>query len=399
MLGLPLVAIYLWICVHHYRGALALPTSVDEWRALIALVPSPTWEAAGIFFAWLVFQALLQAYLPGKRVQGQPMADGRRLTYRMNGLLAFILTYALLALGVWLGWWKATLAYDHFGPLLVVANLFAFGMAIFLFLHARLARVPGPATGHLLVDFFLGAGLNPRLGSFDLKLFFEARPGLIGWTVIVCSLAAAQLEQQGSLSTPMLLVVAFQVIYVLDYFVFEDAILTTLDVMHDGFGWMLCWGDIVWVPFVYCLQAYYLLVQPVDLPPWAVAGVIALNLAGFVLFRWANLQKHTFRRHPDRPIWGQPPAVIATRNGAGLLVSGFWGVARHLNYTGDLMMALAWGLACGFGSILPYFYFLYFTVLLVHREWRDNKRCAARHGQAWQAYTQRVRWRFIPWLY
>lgn len=376
-----------------------LPTSWAEVRALAALVPTPTLAATGIFFAWLVFQALLQTVLPGKRVEGQALADGSRLRYRMNGLLAFGVTYLVLAGGVLAGWWPATLAYDHFGPLLVVANLFAFGMAVLLFVHAKLGHTAGQATGKPLVDFFLGAGLNPRLGSFDLKLFFEARPGLIGWTVIVCSLAAAQLEQTGNLSTPMLLVVAFQFVYVLDYFVFEEAILTTLDVMHDGFGWMLCWGDVVWVPFVYCLQAYYLLVQPVSLPPIATAGIVSLNLAGFVLFRWSNLQKHTFRRDPDQPIWGQAPAVIATRNGAGLLVSGFWGIARHLNYTGDLMMALAWGLACGLGSPLPYFYFVYFTLLLVHRERRDHKRCAARYGRAWQAYTRRVRWRFVPGVY
>ena len=46
------------------------------------------------------------------------------------------------------------------------------------------------------------------------------------------------------------------------------------------------------------------------------------------------------------------------------MVSGYWGIARHINYTGDWTMSLFWSLTCGFGSIVPYFYPTYFAVLL-----------------------------------
>ena len=42
----------------------------------------------------------------------------------------------------------------------------------------------------------------------------------------------------------------------------QEAILTTMDLMHDGFGFMLAFGDLVWVPFTYTLQAYYLVGHP-----------------------------------------------------------------------------------------------------------------------------------------
>lgn len=35
-----------------------------------------------------------------------------------------------------------------------------------------------------------------------------------------------------------------------------------------------------------------------------------------------------------------------------LLVSGFWGMARKINYTGDWCMGLAWCLLCGFESLV-----------------------------------------------
>jgi hypothetical protein len=41
------------------------------------------------------------------------------------------------------------------------------------------------------------------------------------------------------------------------------------------------------------------------------------------------------------------------------------GKARHLNYTGDLIQALAWSLPCLFGSAVPYFYPFYFAIVLL----------------------------------
>lgn len=38
----------------------------------------------------------------------------------------------------------------------------------------------------------------------------------------------------------------------------ERAILTTMDITTDGFGFMLAFGDLSWVPFTYTLQARYL---------------------------------------------------------------------------------------------------------------------------------------------
>ena len=42
----------------------------------------------------------------------------------------------------------------------------------------------------------------------------------------------------------------------------ETAILTTMDITTDGFGFMLAFGDIAWVPFTYSLQARYLADNP-----------------------------------------------------------------------------------------------------------------------------------------
>ena len=197
----------------------------------------------------------------------------------------------------------------------------------------------------------------------------------------------------------MILVNAFALLYVADYFFHEEAILTTWDIRHEKFGWMLCWGNLVWVPFTFTIQAQYLVSHPHELPLWGTVALVGLDLAGYAIFRSANLQKHRFRRDPAALIWGRRPDYITTANGALLLVSGWWGIARHLNYLGDLVMGLAWCLPCRFAHPLPYFYVLYSVAVLVHRERRDHAMCAAKYGPAWEAYCRRVPWRILPGIY
>jgi protein-S-isoprenylcysteine O-methyltransferase Ste14 len=396
MILLPLLVYYLWLCVDNrdHPGALFLPAPGDVTR-----IPAPTATAAVVVAVWLSLQVLLQLFAPGKWAEGAPLADGARLRYRMNGLFAFCVSLLLFIVPVRLGWLSPTLVYDQFGPLLTTVNLFAFALSAFLYLFGRFGGRGDKATGNIFYGFFMGTELNPRIGALDLKFFLESRPGLIGWVIVDCSLAAQQLKEHGALTTPMCLVLAFQFLYVADYFFHEEAILSTWDIRHERLGWMLVWGDLVWVPFTYTLQAFYLIRHTHDLPWWGTAAIVALNLCGYAIFRSANWQKHQFRKNPDTPVWGGKPEFIRTANGGLLLTSGWWGVARHINYLGDLMMALAWCLPCGFEQPLPYFYFAYFLILLLHRERRDHAACQQKYGADWEVYCRKVRWRMIPYVY
>lgn len=81
-----------------------------------------------------------------------------------------------------------------------------------------------------------------------------------------------------------------------------------------------------------------------------------------------------------------------------LLLSGFWGQARHLNYTFEILATLAWsmpGLGQGHGVYL-YFYFV--TALLLHRTFRDEEKCANKYGDHWSRYCRQVPYRFIPYV-
>ena len=59
-------------------------------------------------------------------------------------------------------------------------------------------------------------------------------------------------------------------------------------------------------------------------------------------------------------------------------------------------MAVAFSLTCGFTHLLPYGYAIFLAILLVHRTYRDDRRCRVKYGPAWDAYCTRVPYRLVP---
>eukprot|EP00246_Nothoceros_aenigmaticus_P005492 TRINITY_DN17592_c0_g2_i1.p1 TRINITY_DN17592_c0_g2~~TRINITY_DN17592_c0_g2_i1.p1 ORF type:complete len:168 (+),score=24.96 TRINITY_DN17592_c0_g2_i1:47-505(+) len=151
----------------------------------------------------------------------------------------------------------------------------------------------------------------------------------------------------------------------------------------------------VWIPFTFSIQAWWLLYHEAELTKTLAVFNIFVFIVGYMVFRGANMQKHIFKQNPKTPIWGQQPKVI----GGKLLVSGYWGIARHCNYLGDLLVAVSLSLMCGVSSALPYFYPFYLLVLLIWRERRDEERCRAKYKEVWVEYCQAVPWRIFPGIY
>jgi len=68
-----------------------------------------------------------------------------------------------------------------------------------------------------------------------------------------------------------------------------------MDVVSDGFGFMLSSGDLLWLPFAYSVQARYLAFHPVELG-WAwVTAILGVNFLGYYIFRTTNGDKNNFR--------------------------------------------------------------------------------------------------------
>ena len=118
-----------------------------------------------------------------------------------------------------------------------------------------------------------------------------------------------------------------------------------MDITTDGFGFMLAIGDLSWVPFVYSLQARYLVFKQIELGPVWTAVIFLANATGYYIFRGANGEKNDFRNGSNPkskfarcctffPVLNGPRDLkyMTTASGSKLLTSGWWGWSRHPNY-------------------------------------------------------------------
>ena len=372
--------------------------------------------AAGIVL-WFLFQVLLERLLPCELVEGTPIPGTKqqRLTYRINGHLAFWVTL-LVAIAGWPVWHNeasggtiqftaapVAVLYQYCSELALVTCVMCFALSFYFYASSFFGNkilAVGGDSGNPVYDFFLGRELNPRMfgGSFDWKEFCELRPGLMGWMLLNIANLQQQQSHLGYVTGSMMLVTLFQGIYVWDALYQERAILTTMDITTDGFGFMLLFGDLAWVPFTYSIQTRYLVYHDPHLSWTSLVLILALHCVGYSIFRGANGQKDAFRRNPQDPKL-RHLKYLQTKRGTKLLTSGWWGTARKINYTGDWIMGLTWCLVCGVDSIVPYYYAIYFAILLIHRSMRDDHMCRLKYGDDWDTYKQLVPYRFVPGVF
>jgi delta14-sterol reductase len=344
-----------------------------------------------------------------------------------------------------------TFIYENYVQILTANVIISYILATFVYVRSFSVKAgngekrelaAGGHSGNILYDWFIGRELNPRvtiplLGEIDIKSFCELRPGMLGWMLIDFAFIARQYRNYGYVTDSIALITGFQALYILDSFWMESAILTTMDITTDGFGFMLAFGDLAWLPFIYSIQVRYLSIYPLSLGLLGTAGVFAVVGVGYSIFRGANNEKNRFRTNPNDPRVAHLK-YLETKSGSKLLISGWWGTARHINYFGDWIMSWAYclptglagylvqhstvtpatgvagsfvyggpakytqvepGAAKGWGMIFTYFYIVYFGVLLVHREMRDEEKCFRKYGEDWNKYRQIVRYRIIPGIY
>ncbi|OXV06752.1 hypothetical protein Egran_05481 [Elaphomyces granulatus] len=406
-----------------------------------------SWKATGWVLAYYLFSLILYRVLPGTEAEGVKLVNGGRLKYKFNAFTSSMFTLAICAAGtfaqgasfpIWI------FISDNYLQILTANIVIAFFLATFVYVRSFSVRprntefrelAAGGQTGNILYDWFIGRELNPRItlpliGEVDIKEWCEIRPGLLGWALLNCAFIAKQYNTHGFVTDSIVFITVVQGLYILDGQFMEPAILTTMDITTDGFGMMLSFGDLVWVPFFYSAQTRYLSVYPLSLGPLGLAGVSAVLAVGFYIFRASNSQKNAFRTNPNDPSVAHLK-FMETKSGTRLLISGWWGMARHPNYLGDWLQAWPYNLptglagyvvlkagagadgafkmsdgrevvqgpAKGWGMLFTYLYVVYFAILLIHRNGRDDEKCARKYGEDWERYKKIVRWKILPGVY
>eukprot|EP00602_Paraphysomonas_sp_CaronLab_P008873 CAMPEP_0185018118 /NCGR_PEP_ID=MMETSP1103-20130426/947_1 /TAXON_ID=36769 /ORGANISM="Paraphysomonas bandaiensis, Strain Caron Lab Isolate" /LENGTH=383 /DNA_ID=CAMNT_0027547831 /DNA_START=239 /DNA_END=1390 /DNA_ORIENTATION=+ len=376
-----------------------LSTFTDLW-------PDPFDKETWIFIlGYMAFELALMRLIPGKRFEATITPTGHVPVYNANGMQCYVISVlALLLLGFYV---DIGIVYDKMGTFLAAMNVFALGFCAMLAVKGLYfpSTKDSGSTGNIIVDFFWGTELYPRILGFDVKQFTNCRFGMMFWQLGIICYAAKQYSLQGYVSSSMLVSVALQTIYIAKFFWWETGYFCSMDIQHDHAGYYICWGCMVWLPSMYTMHTYFLTTHPVLL---SVPCTLAMLAVGIFCI-WCNYdcdrQRQVFRQTSGKSkVWGKEPDYIVakyvTKDGEErsslLLASGWWGLSRHFHYIPEIGAAFMWCVPALFTHPLPFFYPFYLTILLVDRAWRDDKRCADKYGEDWKRYCAKVPYKIIP---
>jgi protein-S-isoprenylcysteine O-methyltransferase Ste14 len=341
---------------------------------------------------------LLQLVVLGRWVVGYATRAGTsdKLRYHLNGLQILI----LVVLG-WMGLcYSGMMAWDWFYTYRWEGLIGAVSLGI---VFSLVMVVGAPAVkDSFAADFFLGRQENPQLwgGRIDAKMWLYL-VGAVMLQLNVLSFAAHHfLLYCAEADMGIYLAAGLFTFFLIDYLTFEEVHLYTYDLFAERVGFKLGWGCIAFYPYFYAIPLWSTAsLICIHTPSYLLVGYALIFFTGWGLSRGANLQKYYFKKDPTRSLLGIKPETI-TDGHKVLLVNGFWGLSRHINYLGEILMATGIVLCVGHTLLpWPWLYPLYYVALLFPRQADDDRRCALKYGALWQQYIARVPYRIIPKLY
>lgn len=363
--------------------------------------------------------ATLSLLLPGRQYFGPPTLSGFRPEYKKSGFLFYLISMALLVTIIF----STSVVHLYpkfvtFGGMLSISGLV---LSAIMFVKGHLFPSPGVfgSSGNPVFDFYWGIELYPRFGPFnifDLKTIVNCRFGLWLWQSIVIWSWKVNYElhaagyARGEINYPLTATTILQTIYLAKFYFWEDGYMSTIDISVDKFGFYEGWGCVAFVPTFYTLTSLYLIKHsPVHVFGfWSFVFTLMFGLSMILLNYETDRQRTAFRASGGKStIWGRQPLAIAAvyQSDDGhskkslLLASGMWGLARHINYAFELAAAFAWSMPALTTSVIPYMYFGFLFVLLLHRSSRDEEKCKLKYTKYWDKYCVAVPYRILPYVY
>jgi delta14-sterol reductase len=365
---------------------------------------------------------LMHIIFPARSVIGYACDDKfTPLKYRLNGILVYTVCVVLFL--YWFSIEYQVFLYTNFWWSLFAANLIGILTSLFFFFSggeenytrcitvdqrsdkgkSSLTPVSKSKLASSPMRFFLGCKWNPRFYNIDVKMLLY----LLGAVQLQFNILACMKWQEtawgGARSNAMTLFCGCFGWFLVEYLLGEEVHLYTYDIFAEKIGFKLAWGCLVFYPYFYCIGAFSLAAAPpgVDISFETCVGIGSLFFLGWVLTRGANLQKYCYRKDPSSNsflYFVKQETIPGTR----ILVSGWWCIARHINYFGEILQAVALalpGVLVGCTPLLrltPLLYPLYYILLFVPRQYDDDALCREKYGMDWDEYVRRVPSRIVP---
>lgn len=184
---------------------------------------------------YMIFQLILMRFVPGKIFYATVTPSGHIPTYIANGIQSYIITICTLLYLYKYEVFNPSLIYDNMGKFLSSMNLFAMifcGVLTVKGLYFPSTKDHG-SNGNIIVDYFWGTELYPRIFGWDVKQFTNCRFGMMFWQVAILSYAIKQYETLGYVSSSMLVSVFIQSVYIAKFFWWETGNIYSFILMKE----------------------------------------------------------------------------------------------------------------------------------------------------------------------
>jgi len=361
----------------------------------------------------MILWALIWLFIPCKVFYGPPTTFGYIPKYKANGELYYCAT--MLAFGV-ITYIKPELwisVYENMGPILGALNVLALFLCVYLLIGAKLKKKEDDPylmdkKFPILHEFYRGMELHPTIFGVQVKQLVNCRIGMMMWQLLILGFFSAAYQIRG-FDSGLMVNVLLQTIFIYKFIRWETGYFNTLDITLDRAGYYICWGCLVWIPTFYTFHSYYFVHHQTSCGPLFATVIFILGVICIYLNYEVDRQKELFRTSNGKiKIWGNDAkyvkALYNTTTGetkeSRLMISGWWGIARKINYSFELAASFLWSAPAGFQfGVWPFLYFIFLVILLVHRVFRDESKCRDKYGKYWSEYCKIVPYRLVPYFY
>lgn len=406
ILVLPVIVMGLIKALDLYRNYEHIDENLNFGEILKEMKEFPILTPSSLFavLAWTVLQGMLYKYLPGEEALGLPVDNNEPLIYPINGVSSLIATILIITMsyilhGKQLFLWVA----DNIWQLCKAS--FCISLIFSSFIHCYSYRknasiIKNNDTKFFIYDLWMGRELNPRLFGIDLKHFFYTRIGLMFTLFLSLSFFIKNYHLDCIIGVPQLLILILQTLYVFVTLYSEQSLLSTSYATKEGLGYMLCLDSYLIMPFLYSIHQNYLITRPVYHSKLSIYVITLVNIIGLYLLQSSNNQKDYFHRSiiADKNTI-EPKNYRIAKDGIPLLFTGWWGLARHINYFGYWLIMLSTTLLTNSYSLIPYSGLIFLTIILVHRQYLIEHNSKIKKGSIWREYNRVVPWRFVPYIF
>ena len=307
--------------------------------------PADYWNPQAFGFVFVVMNLFrLLSYIP----VGNSVRATNGNTVRMNG---FVTLLGFLAVFPALWYRKVDISFvtKNFYHLMTSCLIMSVVSATFAYVKSRWARKsalnPKGNTGNIIVDFYYGREFNPSNYGTEMKLqAFRASMYMLA-LLNVCLVLQSVIAKGGAVNFAVVMTGAFQIIFALDALYFEEYYFFSHDAMNSGFGFSLTSSYFAF-PFVPTLITRYVIARNPTLTALQLVSIGALNALGYVIFRSSETNRCEMAKNPSNPALRHLDAISAV-GGKRILCSGWWGLVRHPNYLGQILMEWSWVMPAG----------------------------------------------------